>query len=76
MKKYLLIAIMALGVFGTTVSIGQDGPKETKKERKALNKEQKMEKKEFKGKENQMNRKKAKAHKKTYRSQVKDAKNK
>ena len=76
MKKYLLIAFLTLGMFGITASIGQDGPKEIKKERKSLNKEQKMEKKEYKGKEHQETRKRAKAHKKTYRSEVKDAKRK
>ena len=76
MKKYMLMMLIAMGLFGTTISFGQEGPKTNKKERKVDKKEYKMEKKADKGDVPKTMKKKEKAHKKAYKAEIKEEKNK
>jgi len=62
MKKLIIFCILAVGVFGATVSFAQDN--QIKKEEKAVKKENKMVKKADKGKEKKAIKKEAKENKK------------
>jgi len=75
MKKYLLTALLFLGIAGTTFNaIAQDGPKEDKKERKVKKKIDKAERKDWNGSERKENKKKEKAYKKANKADIKDEK--
>ena len=51
MKKYIVMAMLVVGLTGTTALFAQDGPKTDKKEMKSDKKENKMVKKEYHGSE-------------------------
>ena len=72
MKKYILIALLGMGLFGTTGSMAQDGPKTEKKDLKADKKDRKMVKKEYRGSERKAEKKKEKGQKKEDKSTLKD----
>ena len=61
MKKYILIALLGLGMIGSTGSIAQEGPKTEKKDTKAEKKDRKVVKKEYRGSERKAEKKKEKA---------------
>ncbi len=71
MKKYMFIVLIAIGMFGTTTSFGQDGPKTDKKEMKAAKKEKKMVKKANKGENREAVQKKQMADKKIDKAEIK-----
>ncbi len=75
MKKYLLTALLFLGIAGTSFNvIAQDGPKEDKKEQKVNKKLVKAKKKDWNGSERKENKKKEKAYKKANKADIKDEK--
>jgi|GEM_PF-3162202 len=83
MKKYIVMAILAIGV-GTT-SFAQDvqtttstnqGPETKKKEEKAVKKEDKAQKKEYNGSHRKAIKKEEKAEKKVDKAEMKDEQHK
>ena len=76
MRKYMLIALVAMGVLGTTCATAQDmqGPKTEKKEKKLDKKTNKMDKAARKGSERKADRKEEKAVKKGDKAEIKEEK--
>ena len=78
MKKYMLIALISVGLLGSASLYAQDvpGAKTEKKERKMEKKGDKMKTKEYNGNERKSVRKREKTMKKADRAGIKDEKGK
>ena len=75
MKKHILIALLALGLVGTTCSYGQELPSQ-RKEKKIEKKDEKMSKKVCVGSERKATKKKLAVQRKKEKVEMKEEKGK